>query len=127
MVLSLNTSFLMSRWYGSIEMRQISCYVVWLFKKKYPVMQVFNPRSGLCDDQKNVEGCQETYPDEPRELDIEVGELFTSVTIYLGQISFAYRSRWANFLLLLQFTLVRFLCTLFVSLLSILFWCGRIL
>jgi hypothetical protein len=50
-------------------------------------MQVFNPRSGLCDDQKNVEGCEETYPDEPRELDIEVGELFTSVTIYLGHIS----------------------------------------
>jgi hypothetical protein len=54
-------------------------------------MQVFNPRSGLCDDQKNVEGCEETYPDEPRELDIEVGELFTSVTTYLGRISFAYR------------------------------------
>jgi hypothetical protein len=50
-------------------------------------MQVFNPRSGLCDDQKNVEGCEETYPDEPRELDIEVVEFFTSVTIYLGQIS----------------------------------------
>jgi hypothetical protein len=33
--------------------------------------KVFNPRSGLCDDQKNVEGCEETYPDEPRELDIE--------------------------------------------------------
>ncbi len=55
-------------------------------------MQVFNPRSGLCDDQKNVEGCEETYPDEPRELDIEVGELITSVTIYLGQVvSFASR------------------------------------
>jgi hypothetical protein len=62
-------------------------------------LQVFNPRSGLCDDQKNVEGCEETYPDEPRELDIEVGEIFTS----------------------LQVTLVRFLLfigTTFVSLLG---------
>ncbi len=51
--------------------------------KKISCMQVFNPRSGLCDDQKNVAGCEETYPDEPRELDIEVGELSTSVTIYV--------------------------------------------
>jgi hypothetical protein len=34
--------------------------------------QVFNPVTGLCDQQKNVAGCEDTYPEEPQDLDIEV-------------------------------------------------------
>jgi hypothetical protein len=57
-------------------------------------MQVFNPRSGLCDDQKNVEGCEETYPDEPRELDIEVGELFLLLLLFMSGVYILVENRY---------------------------------
>jgi hypothetical protein len=43
-----------------------------VIKSNFLCYQVFNPVTGLCDQQKNVAGCEDTYPEEPQDLDIEV-------------------------------------------------------
>ena len=47
---------------------------------------MFNPQSGLCDNQKNVEGCEDTYPQEPADLDLEVSAEY-SIDQWIHRVS----------------------------------------